>query len=80
MTFNSYFTWDNARFPNPTEMLERLSSKSRRMVTAVDPHVKEDDEYLMYTETKKHGYLISDKNGDVYHGFCWPGRFESLFV
>ncbi|KAL3312851.1 hypothetical protein Ciccas_008552 [Cichlidogyrus casuarinus] len=37
-----YFTWDQGKFPNPGEMVDKLLEKKRRLVTVVDPHIKSD--------------------------------------
>jgi alpha-glucosidase len=34
------FTWDKSRFPNPREMIRRLSEQGVKIVTIVDPGVK----------------------------------------
>jgi len=68
-----YFTWDKISFPNPSEMISGLSSVGRKMVTIVDPHIRRDDEYHIYKEALAGGYLVLDKNGAVYEGWCWPG-------
>ncbi|VDO59740.1 unnamed protein product [Haemonchus placei] len=49
-----YFTWDPRTFPNPLEMIADLSSKGRKLVTVVDPHIKTDSEYFVYAEAKKY--------------------------
>ena len=43
-----YFTWDNRHFKDPTKMIEDLSSRGRKMVTIVDPHIKVDNNYHVY--------------------------------
>uniref|UniRef100_A0A0B7B5A3 Glycoside hydrolase family 31 N-terminal domain-containing protein n=1 Tax=Arion vulgaris TaxID=1028688 RepID=A0A0B7B5A3_9EUPU len=68
-----YFTWDLSRFPNSQEMLRNLSSKGRKLVTVVDPHLKRDDNYHVYTDAKNKGLLVKDKDGKDFDGWCWPG-------
>ena len=43
-----YFTWDNRHFKEPAKMIEDLSSRGRKMVTIVDPHIKVDNNYHVY--------------------------------
>ncbi|KAA3674246.1 alpha 1,3-glucosidase [Paragonimus westermani] len=43
-----YFTWDNLKFPNPGEMVDRLNAKGRKLVTVVDPHIKQDVNWALY--------------------------------
>lgn len=44
-----YFTWDKSRFPNPKQMLEKVKSNGQRLITIIDPHIKntEDDYFLL---------------------------------
>jgi alpha-glucosidase (family GH31 glycosyl hydrolase) len=42
-----YFTWDPTNFPNPTKMIDEMSSFGRKMVTIVDPHMKRDGGYSL---------------------------------
>lgn len=53
-----YFTWDNAMFPNPKQMQEKLASQGRRMVTIVDPHMKRDDNYYIHKEATQKGLYV----------------------
>ncbi|XP_041352622.1 neutral alpha-glucosidase AB-like isoform X2 [Gigantopelta aegis] len=68
-----YFTWANDKFPNPKDMIGKLSSKGRKMVIIVDPHLKKDDSYDVYTDAKSKGYFVKNKDGSDYEGWCWPG-------
>ncbi|XP_070181942.1 neutral alpha-glucosidase AB-like isoform X2 [Littorina saxatilis] len=68
-----YFTWDAAKFPNSIEMLRNISSKGRKMVTIVDPHLKRDDNYKVFAEARDKGLLIKNKDGGDFDGWCWPG-------
>ena len=54
------------------------------MVTIVDPHIKVDTNYKIYSEAKAADYFIKDKNGNSMEGWCWPGEtlefsFKFLF-
>ncbi|VDN03320.1 unnamed protein product [Thelazia callipaeda] len=66
-----YFTWDPNKFTNPKQMISNLVAKGRKMVTIIDPHIKKDDNYHVYSEAKKNGYFV--KVGDDYEGHCWSG-------
>ena len=55
-------------------MLSNISSKGRKMVTIVDPHLKWDDSYTVFQEAKSSGFLVKDKDESDYSGWCWPGR------
>ena len=44
------FTWDRRRFADPAGMIARLREQGFRLVTIVDPGVKADTEYPVFTE------------------------------
>uniref|UniRef100_A0A0N4ZV17 Gal_mutarotas_2 domain-containing protein n=1 Tax=Parastrongyloides trichosuri TaxID=131310 RepID=A0A0N4ZV17_PARTI len=69
-----YFTWDSSKFPKPLEMVKDLTSKGRKLVNIVDPHIKKDDGYYVYNEAETNGYFVKNVNGEgSYQGHCWPG-------
>lgn len=68
-----YFTWDSNKFPNSEQMIQELSSFGRKLVTIVDPHIKKDDSYHIYSEAKEKNYFVKDKSGGQLDGWCWPG-------
>jgi mannosyl-oligosaccharide alpha-1,3-glucosidase len=71
-----YFTWDQLRFPDPEVMIQNVSTKGRKMVTIIDPHIKRDDGYHVYRDANNHdGYFVKNKDGHTYDGWCWPGAF-----
>lgn len=43
------------------------------MVTIVDPHLKKDDNYKVYSDAKSKDLLVKNKDGNDYDGWCWPG-------
>ncbi|XP_056021403.1 neutral alpha-glucosidase AB-like isoform X2 [Ostrea edulis] len=68
-----YFTWDAHKFPASKDMLNGLSVKGRKMVTIVDPHLKRDDNYKVYSDAKNRDMMVKGSNGVEYEGWCWPG-------
>lgn len=68
-----YFTWDATKFPTPEKMMEHLSSFGRKLVTIVDPHIKSDSNYHVYSEAKEKNLFVKDKHGNHLDGWCWPG-------
>ncbi|KAL3097089.1 hypothetical protein niasHS_002805 [Heterodera schachtii] len=69
-----YFTWDPVKFPNSLEMIQEIESKGRRLVTVIDPHIKKDDNYPIYTEARDKGYFVKKADGQTdYEAHCWPG-------
>ncbi|KAF9357917.1 hypothetical protein BGX26_002855 [Mortierella sp. AD094] len=72
-----YFTWDSAKFPNPTDMQQSLNAKGRKMVTIIDPHIKKDDNYHVSKEGAELDVYIKNKDGSsAFDGWCWPGSSQ----
>jgi alpha 1,3-glucosidase len=66
-----YFTFDQKSFPSPLEMLHKIESSGRKLVTIIDPHIKKDEEYFVYRDTiNKKIYVSLDEA--PYEGICWP--------
>ncbi|KAF9436979.1 hypothetical protein BGZ76_002382 [Entomortierella beljakovae] len=68
-----YFTWDNTKFPNPSDMQQSIGAKGRKMVTIIDPHIKKDDNYHVSRGAKELDIYIKNKDGNSFEGWCWPG-------
>lgn len=68
-----YFTWNYTAFPNPLEMIEKLTSTGRHLTYIIDPHVKIDVNYTFYSENLVRDYFVKNKDGNVFEGWCWPG-------
>jgi len=48
------------------------------MVTIIDPHIKVDNNYKIYSEAKAADYFMKDKNDNSMEGWCWPGTSSWL--
>lgn len=68
-----YFTWDQKAFPEPVQMQKELERTQRHLVNIVDPHIKADEEYWVYSEMKTKGFAVLDKFKKIFEGNCWPG-------
>ncbi|KAI8613594.1 glycosyl hydrolases family 31-domain-containing protein [Chytriomyces sp. MP71] len=68
-----YFTWDKVKFPHPDKMQQAISVKGRKMVTIIDPHLKQDDGYPVSKKAKDLGILVKNKDNNDFDGWCWPG-------
>ncbi|KAL1956817.1 hypothetical protein VTO42DRAFT_6767 [Malbranchea cinnamomea] len=68
-----YFTWDPDTFPDPIGMQKQLDESKRKLVYIVDPHIKNEANYPVVDELKRNRFAVSNKNGDIYDGWCWPG-------
>ncbi|XP_077674957.1 neutral alpha-glucosidase C isoform X3 [Eretmochelys imbricata] len=73
-----YFTWDKKKFQHPERMQELLKRKKRKLVVIIDPHIKVDPMYTLYSEAKKKGYFVKDRKGQDFEGICWPGSSSYL--
>ena len=76
----SYFTWDSHKFPSPEEMIRNVTSRGRKMVTIIDPHIKRDPNYFVHSDATANGYYVKDRDGNDFDG-QWrpalaPGRGE----
>ncbi|KAI9266106.1 glycosyl hydrolases family 31-domain-containing protein [Sporodiniella umbellata] len=69
-----YFSWDRAKFPDPVQMAETLDSKGRKLVTIIDPHIKQTEHYNIIQEAKDQNLLVKKPDGTDYEAWCWPGQ------
>lgn len=67
------FTWDNKKFENPKKFTEELNKMGFKVVTIIDPGVKIDKHYSIYSEGLKNNYFVKDNDGIVYKNKVWPG-------
>lgn len=67
------FTWDAERFPDPAAMIRALGEQGFHTMTIVDPGIKIDPDYSVYTEAAQRGYLIRRSGGETFEGWVWPG-------
>ncbi|KAJ2357628.1 hypothetical protein GGF43_001344 [Coemansia sp. RSA 2618] len=68
-----YFTWDTAKFPDPSAMQRALAHDGHRMVAVVDPHVKHDTEYAVWSDANARDLFVKARDGSNFQGWCWPG-------
>lgn len=54
----AYFTWNPTAFPEPKQMMDTISSKRRKFVNVVDPHIKKMEEYQVFKDIKEKGLFI----------------------
>ncbi|XP_037083807.1 neutral alpha-glucosidase AB-like [Pollicipes pollicipes] len=68
-----YFTWDSHKFSHPDDMIRNMSSRGRKMITIIDPHIKKDSNYFVHADATSNGYYVKDRDGNDFDGWCWPG-------
>jgi alpha-glucosidase len=67
------FTWNNDRFPDPDKLISDLREQGFRVVTIVDPGVKIDENYPVYTSGREKDLYCKTREGEEYHNVVWPG-------
>jgi alpha 1,3-glucosidase len=71
---NRYFTWDPINYGNPQRLIRQITSKGRKVVTIIDPHIKVDEDYYVYSEAKAGNFFAKNPNQTDFVGECWPGK------
>jgi alpha 1,3-glucosidase len=69
-----YFTFDPRNYPDVFRMTKEFMKSQRRVVAQVDPHLKVDGAYIVFTEARDGGHVLKDRDGTDFVGNCWPGR------
>ena len=54
-------------------MQQGLAATGRKLVAIIDPHIKKEEGYYVYTEAKRLGHLVKTKDGSDYDG-CVSGK------
>ncbi|KAI8867416.1 hypothetical protein GQ42DRAFT_56104 [Ramicandelaber brevisporus] len=74
-----YFTWDQHKFPTPADMQLKLAETgNRKLVTIVDPHIKNEHGYVIHDEALQNGYFVKNSYGNDFDGWCWPGSSKYI--
>jgi alpha-glucosidase len=68
------FTVDPARFPDLKKLCDDLEREGVKVVTIMDPGVKVDPNYDVYSEGMSADIFCKLPNGQVVEGPVWPGR------
>ena len=68
------FTWNREMFPEPQTMLAGLREQGFRVITIIDPGVKDEPGYAVFDEALQNDLLCRTPEGTVYVGQVWPGR------
>ncbi len=68
------FTWNPDTFPDPQAMLAALREQGFRVITIIDPGVKDEPGYPVFDEAMKDDLLCRTQAGQLYVGQVWPGR------
>jgi len=68
------FTWDKERFPDPKKMVAELREDGFKTMVIIDPGIKIDKEYSVFTEGLEKGYFCKRVDGHYVEGKVWPGE------
>ena len=75
------WTWNRKTFPNPRKMIKDLRKMGFKLVTIVDPGVKNDSKYVICRDGKKKGMFLKKPKGGPprsergwFTGNVWPGE------
>lgn len=68
------FTINNKDFPDPKRINHYLHNKGFHSVYMIDPGVKVDSNYFVYSTGKKQDVFVHDIYHNEYHGKVWPGN------
>ena len=68
------FTWDREKFPDPARLMENLAKEKFKLITIIDPGVKEEPGYPVYDDALRNRLVCLDAQGRPYVGQVWPGR------
>ncbi len=67
------WTWNPKTFPHPRRFIRELNRLGFKLVTIVDPGVKNDNQYAVCREGKRQDMLVKRPDGKVFVGKVWPG-------
>ncbi len=67
------FTYNKLHFPEPKKLIDSLHKKGFKVITIIDPGIKEEKGYKVYDEGIKGGHFLKTPYGDYAKGEVWPG-------
>ncbi|MCC6229759.1 MAG: alpha-glucosidase [Phycisphaerales bacterium] len=67
------FTFDPEKFPNPAKLSDDLHAQGFRGVWMIDPGIKVDADYSVYSLGRDSDHFIKARDGGEYQGSVWPG-------
>ncbi len=68
------FTWDKEKFPDPKGMVADLKADGFQTMVIIDPGIKKDKNYPIFTEALEKGYFCRHTDGPFVEGKVWPGE------
>lgn len=68
------FTWNKDHFPDPKKMIADFEEDGFKTVVIIDPGIKIDNDYSVYTEAIENDYFCKRADGAYMKGKVWPGE------
>ncbi len=68
------FTWNNEYFPDPAKMIGDLREDGFHTVVMIDPGIRVDDDYAVYTEGMEKDAFCHRSTGEPMVGPVWPSK------
>jgi len=70
------FTWNKKYFPDPARMMKELSDDGFKTVVIIDPGIRVDENYRVYSEGKQNNFFCRRCDDYFMEGHVWPGRCQ----
>ncbi len=67
------WTWDPVTFADPAGLVRDLEAQGFKTVVIVDPGLKQDAAWEVYSQGLAGGHFLKDAKGALYVGKVWPG-------
>jgi alpha-glucosidase len=66
------WTFDQARYPDPKLLSQQAAAQGVKLVTIIDPGIKQQAGYPVYDQALANDYLVRVDRGEVLVGEVWP--------
>ncbi|MCG3138070.1 MAG: hypothetical protein HJJLKODD_01928 [Phycisphaerae bacterium] len=68
------FTWHPEFYPHPEKLMSDLAALGFKVVTIVDPGIRNEPGYHIYDEGTERNAWVKNPDGTPYVGAVWPGK------
>lgn len=75
-----YFMFDKNGYPDPIALQDYLYENGKRLVAAIEPFTKIDDEYFIYNEALARDYFVKAANNTNFIMDTWNSKFHFMDV
>ena len=67
------FTWNRENFPHPAAMASELRDDGFKLISIIDPGIKQDPDYDVYRQGIEGRHFCTQPDGRPFHAPVWPG-------